>query len=311
MSADIGAHYRPTTLVSFATQEFKKQQICLSRSAITVGIDYVACWNEHRLRKEGFFVKHSNIFGHKIGFGCWLWKPYIINYELARMPDGAFLIYWDVGQRSYPHRFEQSPQPLLVWCVENNDGILPGVYIPQYGPNKHWTKRDCFVAMNCDSPEYWDHPQVQATFSIWQKNTKTIEFINEWLNWCERPEVISDEPNRLGLPDFDGFVAHRHDQSVLTNLVIKHKSKCFGDTKSPLSGDKDMNNLIDYVCGKKYRIKRREFRKRLHIRAKKLTDRAWWRRNIKRMMSGDMLQCPIHRALRAAAAFSVHTSQPR
>jgi hypothetical protein len=284
MSADVGARYWPTTLVSFATRQFRQQQIYLVRSAINVGIDYVACWNEHRLSEEPFFSNHSNIFGHKIGFGCWLWKPYIINYELARMPDGAFLIYWDVGQRVYPHRFEQSPQPLLSWCVENNDGILPGVYIPQFGPNKRWTKRDCFVAMNCDSPEYWDHPQVQATFSIWQKTGKAVEFVSEWLSWCKLPEVITDEPNRLGLPNFDGFVAHRHDQSVLTNLVIKQKLKCFGDTKTFLSGDKDMNNLIDYVCGEKYRISRRELRKRLLIRAKKLTDAAWWHRNVRRMM---------------------------
>jgi hypothetical protein len=286
MSADIAARYRPITLVSFATEEFRHQQICLSRSAINVGIDYVACWNEHRLSKEPFYTEHSDIFRHRTGFGCYSWKPYVINYELARVSDGDFLIYSDVGRRTYPYRFEQPPQPLLAWCVENSDGILPGMYIPQYGPNKRWTKRDCFVAMNCDFPEYWDHPQVQATFSIWQKTEKALEFVNEWLSWCERPEVITDEPNRLGLPNFDGFVAHRHDQSVLTNVLIKHKLKCFGDPNTALLGDKDINNLIDYVCGKKDRIRRRELRKRLLIRARKLTDPAWWFRNSKRVISG-------------------------
>jgi hypothetical protein len=288
MSAGIDTRYRPTILVSFATRQFRQQQIYLVRSAINVGIDYVACWNEHRLTEEPFFANHSNIFDHKIGFGCWLWKPYIINYELTRIPNGALLIYWDVGQRVHPNRFEQSPKPLLSWCVENNDGILPGVYIPQFGPNKRWTKRDCFVAMNCDSPEYWDHPQVQATFSIWQKSAKAMDLTEEWLTWCERPEVITDEPNRLGLPNFDGFVAHRHDQSVLTNLVIKHQLKCFGDSKTALAGDKDMNNLIDYVCGNKSRIRRRELSKRVHLRAKKLTDPAWWQRNMKRIMDGGL-----------------------
>jgi hypothetical protein len=144
--------------------------------------------------------------------------------------------------------------------------------------------------MNCDSLEYWDHPQVQATFSIWQKNGKAVEFVDEWLIWCEQREVVTDEPNRLGLPNFDGFVAHRWDQSVLTNLVIKHKLKCFGDAQTTLSGDKDMNNLIDYICGKKYRIKRREFRKPLHIWANKVTDSSWWHRNIKRVMSREMFQ---------------------
>lgn len=279
-----------TTLVSFATRAFRQQQVYLSRSAVKLGLDYVACWTEDRLREERFFKEHSDIFSQAIGFGCWAWKPYIIGYELSRLPDGACLIYWDVGRKIYPHRFEMSPLPLLSWCVRESDGILPGVYIPQFGPNKHWTKRDCFVAMDCDSTEYWDYPQVQATFSIWQKTPKALEFVNEWRTWCERPEVITDAPNRLGLPNFDGFIAHRHDQSVLTNLMIKHKLKCFGDAKISLPGDKDLNNLIDQVCRTEFRIRRREFRKRVEIRARKLLDPAWWQRNIKRVMSGDIFR---------------------
>jgi hypothetical protein len=92
MTAGMGTRYRSTTLVSFAPRQFRQQQIYLVKSAIKVGIDYVACWNEHRLSKEPFFANHTNIFCHAIGFGCWLWKPYIINYELTRMSDGAFLI---------------------------------------------------------------------------------------------------------------------------------------------------------------------------------------------------------------------------
>jgi hypothetical protein len=275
-----------TTLVSFATREFRPQQILLSQSAIEVGIDYVACWNEERLEKTAFFSEHNEIFQNKRGFGCWLWKPYVISYELSRIQNGSFLIYWDVGRKYYGHRFEQSPDPLLFWCAKENNGVLPGVYVPQYGPNKRWTKRDCFVAMNCDSVEYWDHPQIQATFSIWQNNGYSVEFVTEWLDWSQRAEVIIDGPNRLGLNNFDGFVAHRHDQSVLTNLVIKHGLKCFGNIDSWLPGDadKDINNLIDRVMGYEDRIARRELRKKWRVIRKKASDLGWWKRRFERIL---------------------------
>lgn len=269
------------TLVTFATRNFKDQQTYLCRSAIGIGIDYLAIWNEQKLRGEEYFRQHSYIFSQKIGFGCWLWKPYIIWRELSRISNGDFLIYWDVGRKLYPHRFERSPRALISWCQKNAGGILPGVYIPQYGPNKYWTKRDCFVAMNCDSTEYWDHPQVQATFSVWQKNNKSLSFVKEWLRYCERPEVITDDPNRLGGSNFDGFIAHRHDQSVLTNLVIKWKLPCIGDARTVLPGDKDLNNIIDQVAGRERDIGRREFRKRCCIRVNKAKTYDWWRRNIR------------------------------
>jgi hypothetical protein len=261
---DAEHRYPAATLVSFASRGFRQQQAHLSQSAINVGIDCVILWNNERLARENFFHAHRDIFEHKIGFGCWLWKPFIIAHELSRLLDDEFLLYWDVGHAIYPHRFELSPKPLLSWCLEN-DGILPGVYIPECGPNKRWTKRDCFVAMNCDTAVYWYHPQVQATFSIWQKNAKALAFVEEWLMWCQKPEVITDDPNRLGLANFEGFVAHRHDQSVLTNLVVKHQLKCFGSIVVPLPGAKDMNNAIDRALRREDRIAKRELRKHFQV----------------------------------------------
>lgn len=282
----IGSSGSSITLATFATRDFRDQQAYLCRSAINVGIDRVASWNENSLAREEFFRRHSYIFSKPKGFGCWLWKPYIIFSELSRIPDGHFLIYWDVGRKLYPHRFEKSPQALVSWCSENTNGILPGVYIRQYGPHRCWTKRDCFVGMNCDSPEYWEHPQVQATFSIWQKTDLSLSFVREWLSYCEHPELITDDPNRLGHSNLDGFVAHRHDQSVLTNLVIKWKLRC---VEAPIlsPGDKDINNLIDRVAGRQRDIEQREFRKWCRVRFNKTKEYDWWRRNIKWALRPD------------------------
>jgi hypothetical protein len=74
--------------------------------------------------------------------------------------------------------------------------------------------------MNCDSERFWHHPQIQATHSVWRKTRATSEFVAEWLHYCCDPRVITDAPNVSGMANFPDFAEHRHDQSVLTNLVI-------------------------------------------------------------------------------------------
>ena len=34
--------------------------------------------------------------------------------------------------------------------------------------------------------------------------------------------MVTDTPNESGLDNFDGYVSHRHDQSVITNLQVKY-----------------------------------------------------------------------------------------
>jgi hypothetical protein len=101
--------------------------------------------------------------------------------------------------------------------------FLPGVLIPNFGPTSHWTRRDCFVLMTCDSVHYWSHPQVQATFSVWIKTKQSLQFLQEWRTYCMDIRIIGDGPNTCGLPNLPGFVDHRHDQSVLPNLVLMRR----------------------------------------------------------------------------------------
>jgi hypothetical protein len=81
--------------------------------------------------------------------------------------------------------------------------------------------------MNCDKKKYWNSPQITAGISFWKKNQQTINFLNEWLFWCKNLNVITDEPNICKLPNLNEFQDHRHDQSVLTNLVIKNNLPFF------------------------------------------------------------------------------------
>jgi hypothetical protein len=108
--------------------------------------------------------------------------------------------------------------------------------------------------MGCDAPLYWDHPQIQATYSIWQKTDSALSFAGDWLKWCMEPAALCDERVHPDIIDFDDFVDHRHDQSVLTNLALKRGIVCFGKPHVPLAGSKDISNLIDQMQGKQLTI---------------------------------------------------------
>lgn len=245
----------PRILVSFASRNdpddrfWARRQRRLARSAYRNGFDRVDSWTHEKLRKTDFYARHRAILDCPRGAGYWAWKPYLIFRTLSEAPADSVVVYWDVGRshRGDARRgngFRGPIDPLLRWCDEQNEGMLPGIYIPQHGPNRRWTKRDCFVLMDCDTPEYWEHPQIQATFSVWRKSEEALEFVREWMFYCTDRRIITDDPNSCGLPNHHGFKDHRHDQSVLTNLVLKRGLHCYGSPDQPLMNPKSLNALV-------------------------------------------------------------------
>lgn len=92
--------------------------------------------------------------------------------------------------------------------------------------NKHWTRRDCFKYMGCDEPRFTDCVQLEAGIGLFRKTESTLRFVKEWLYFCQDIRIVSDgDPvgsNTCGEENYEGFMAHRHDQSILTNLCVRY-----------------------------------------------------------------------------------------
>lgn len=235
-----------THLVTFATSDFATAQRRQAASARAVGgIDEVVLWNSELWSQQEFFSQHRDVANRHRGAGYWLWKPFIILKLLESVAEDDVVIYSDVG-RSKGGKFITSVAPLVGWVKASGAGFLPGCYLPEGGTNGIMTKRDCFVYMNCDERKYWDHCQIQATFSVWRRTERALAFLREWLDYCCDPRVITDDPNTCGLPNLDGFREHRHDQSILTNLTLKHDVACYGDPSEEFCRNiqKDINFLV-------------------------------------------------------------------
>jgi hypothetical protein len=209
-----------TVLISFATNDrWEKSQNNLNKSAIINGINSCISYNPENLDKD-FKNTYKHLLNSSVrGYGYWMWKPMIIKQTLNLLNDNDIVLYVDSGN-TIIHNLDY-----LIEEVNKKDILLfdnrDGNYRRTTNKNRQWTKRDCYVLMNCDEEKYHNSDQIDASYQIYKKNKKTINFIDELLGYCCNENIISDLPNitKNNLPE---FIDHRHDQSILSLMAHKH-----------------------------------------------------------------------------------------
>lgn len=236
------------------------RQKLLNHSALTISnADDAIAWTRADLLGSDFYNRNHRILNQARGAGFWAWKPYVIAKTLDQIGPNDWLIYSDIGK---PFRrgdlkragnqnignVMNSPFDSIIRYADQQGGFTPGIWIPHYGSAKVWTKRDCFIGMGCDTPEYHNSGQVQAGYSCWSNSKASRAFLQQWLNWAQVDAVITDQANIYGQPNFAEFRDHRHDQSVMTNLVIKNEVQLFGPRDRSLAGYRDFNLILRHMA---------------------------------------------------------------
>jgi hypothetical protein len=213
--------------INYADGGFYEAQKANSQSALSVGcMDKSIQCNRQSLDDE-FVSRNAHILSQKRGAGYWLWKPYIIRKHLRELTKDDYLVYTDSGM-------------LFIDCIDNlllleqeclnRDGMLfteTTQWIPEGPPWKAppeymWTKRDAFVLTGTDTDQITKSTQANAAFIVAKPSDKAFAFLEEWLVWGSDVRAITDIGNCLGKPNYDGFVEHRHDQSIMSVLAKKH-----------------------------------------------------------------------------------------
>jgi uncharacterized protein YndB with AHSA1/START domain len=195
-------------------------------SAYRHGIDEVDFWGRDKIEQTTLYRAHQSILDLPRGGGYWLWKPFIIKEALNEINNGDIIIYSDAGIEII-----DDVSPLLKLCLKKEFLLFDGHYDDRGAPGPNicgrWTKRDCFVFMECDEPRYYKSRMLDASFLVLVKTEKTVAFIGEWLHFCSQPNLLTDEPNIYGHPNLPDFIEHRHDQSILSLLAARYKIELF------------------------------------------------------------------------------------
>lgn len=187
------------------------------------------------LKKSSIYSANRAVLDSPRGGGYWAWKPWAILQAFDVANEGDVIIYQDCGKGG---RFKNilKPRKMIEFALAH--GQCAGVEIPEVGMNKFWTKRKCFELMCCNEEKYKNANQVEATTSFWVVNEGNKSIITEWLTYCIDYNVVSDSDDLE--TEIQGFVEHRHDQSILTNIAVKYKL-------SYLRQNEELDNLFKSI----------------------------------------------------------------
>lgn len=208
------------TVVNYADKTFTQSQKLNTKTALKVGrVKKVISYTPIDIDEE-FYAKNKAILDKKRGGGYWLWKPYVIKKALSEIQDGEYLFYCDSGS-VFVNAIDH-----LISSFDKKFDLMP---FEMQLIEKHWTKRDCFQIMRCDELEMVESKQIQATFVLLKKTDFSMFFLDEWLKFAQDSRVLTDIDNQLGLPNHEGFIDHRHDQSIFSLLIKKYGIKKYRD----------------------------------------------------------------------------------
>lgn len=201
--------------VSFATPNFSQSAQTLRRSARRFGVSDVAIYGPRDAAVKRMLAENPWVSLETRGAGYWLWKPYILLDAMEHVPEGTPILYTDVAVYHLA-----APGPLLK-LAGDADIVLFSHDCPDW-TQAVFTKRDCFVLLDADTPRDWERLQLDAAFQLYRAGPHARAFLEEMKDAMRDPRVISDQANMCGKPDLPGFRDHRHDQSVLTILAARH-----------------------------------------------------------------------------------------
>ncbi len=206
-------------LTNLSNALYKSSRLRLNESAKQFGISEIKSYDFEDIKCTPFYTNNKKILDQPKAMGYWLWKPYIILEAIKDLSEGDIVIYSDCGIE-----IVRELDPLIRICSEQQPILLfaNGNFL-----NAIWTKRDCFILMDCDNKSYWYDLQCDAAFILFRKSASSIQFLEEWLRCSTDERILVDLPNTCGKKNLPGFIEHRRDQSILSLLAHKFQIPLF------------------------------------------------------------------------------------
>ena len=158
---------------------------------------------------EDFKKKHFDVLSTSMGAGLWLWKPYFINKAInEECREDDYLFYLDAAAF-----FVRDVREL----IRSVDDDIFATLLPYL--EEEFTKAETFEALQVNNDEFKKTSQFQASFMMFKKNRRSVNFISEWLRYACELNIISPTINcGIQIPTYKG---HKMDQSIFSLLCKK------------------------------------------------------------------------------------------
>jgi hypothetical protein len=154
---------------------------------------------------------------HSKGCGYWVWKPYTVLKFLQDNPEIDRVIYLDAGCDVV----ENSSFDVIEELWEGIAGKKGLVFKMSDIPEWKFTKKSLVIEISASESMMLDSQITASIFCLTREFA--LEFCNQWLRIMQIADhkLLIDETSK----EADGFLAHRHDQSILSLLIKKYHSE--------------------------------------------------------------------------------------
>jgi hypothetical protein len=207
--------------LTFGDARMKASADRITAQALSMDIfDNIYVTNENNLSPDFVEKMHDRLIYGSRGFGYWCWKPQIILQTLQNMNDDDILLYVDVGCHLENGEIAlQKFQSYITKINESKTGILVNEITQK---EFQYTKGDLFECFGVYNDMNFTHTKQRCATPMFVKKTElTLKIIKEWLYFhIENFYFTTDAPSRV--PNFEGFVENRHDQSVFSLISKKY-----------------------------------------------------------------------------------------
>jgi len=168
----------------------------------------------------------------KRGYGYWFWKPFLLTKIMKEINYGDIVHYLDVGchiNKTKSNRFNE----YLDLIIDEDKWLLAFQYHEKdikFSDEIKFPKREEFKYTKCDLFDYFQclhEKKITHTPQFWagnffiKKHKKSENFLKRWNKVFDKNFHLVDDTSSK-IPNFNGFLENRHDQSVFSLLCKKN-----------------------------------------------------------------------------------------
>jgi hypothetical protein len=203
--------------VTYGDIKYQQAKQRLAAEAAAFGFDEIKAYSRGDL-PQSFLATTSPWINHNQGGGYWLWKPFLLKETFNKMAWGDVLVYMDAGcqlNNNGKQRYNE-----YVAQAQLNTGSL--AFEMAGKTEAAYCSDEVFNHFHLTADhQFGQQDQLSATCFLLIKNPFTQSLIDEFYTIATaRPQLFSNDFNAKTTRT--NFIAHRHDQSILS-LLRKQK----------------------------------------------------------------------------------------
>ena len=266
-------------LASFYSPDLKRSASRFVTQAKQMKVyDFIKTFTFDDLNEDfKFYVTDLIKKGKKRGYGYWVWQTYIHQLVLSKLQDGDIYHWCDIGchfnlggkkrLEDYINIVSNDETGFLGFDYKSLDDTNFSDYEFPNILEFHYTKEDLFKYFDVQKNlKITNTPQVWGGSFFIKKTKKSMKILSEHFEITRnRFDLIDDDPSKFIEKSRDGFIQHRHSQSVLSIIVKLANCKLLSAYESEWALDKNKHRSFLHL--KEYPIiARRDKKKNIFLR---------------------------------------------